>query len=150
MKILLATDGSDHSIATGRILSDIPFPENTEITIVNVTSPVSSDMPQTFVPGINEKILDLANQTKKIEGITSENIIEQAREHLAGSFKNINILSKEGDAPTEILKASEELRTDIIAVGCRGLRGLKGMTGSVSRNILTHSKCSVLIGKTPP
>jgi nucleotide-binding universal stress UspA family protein len=148
LKLLFATDGSDHSIATEKILSEIPFPENTEITIVNVTSPVSSDMPQTFVPGINEKILDLAKQTKKIEGMTSENIIEQACEHLTGSFKNINILSKEGDVPTEILKASEELKTDIIAVGCRGLSGLKGMMGSASRNILTHSKCSVLIGKT--
>jgi hypothetical protein len=35
------------------------------------------------------------------------------------------------------LETSEELKTDIIAVGCKGLRGIKGMMGSVSRNILT-------------
>jgi len=80
--------------------------------------------------------------------MNSERIIEQAREYLRGRFNNINVLSKEGDPSTEILEASEELKTDIIAVGCRGLRGIKGMMGSVSRNILTHSKSSVLIGKT--
>jgi nucleotide-binding universal stress UspA family protein len=148
LKILFATDGSDHSIATGRILSDIPFPENTEITIVNVISPVSLDIPQTFIPEINGMMLDLADRAKTNEGMTSERIIEQAREYLRRSFNNINVLSKEGDPPTEILETSEELKADIIAVGCRGLRGIKGMMGSVSRNILTHSRCSVLIGKS--
>jgi nucleotide-binding universal stress UspA family protein len=37
---------------------------------------------------------------------------------------------------------------DIIVVGCRGLRGMKGMMGSVSKNVLIHAPCSVLIGKT--
>ena len=80
--------------------------------------------------------------------MNSEKIIEQAQEYLRRSFNIIDVLSKEGDPPTEILETSEELKTDIIAVGCRGLRGTKGIMGSVSRNIQTHSECSVLIGKT--
>jgi nucleotide-binding universal stress UspA family protein len=148
LKILFATDGSDHSIATGKLLSEIPFPEDTEITILNVTWPVFLDLPQTFVPEINEKMIEMADRAQAIEVMNSERIIEQAREYLRGRFNNINVLSKEGDPSTEILETSEELKTDIIAVGCRGLRGIKGMMGSVSRNILTHSKSSVLIGKT--
>jgi nucleotide-binding universal stress UspA family protein len=148
LKILFATDGSDHSIATGKLLSEIPFPEDTEITILNVTWPVFLDLPQPFVPEVNEKMIEIADRTQAIEVMNSERIIEQAREYLRGRFNNINVLSKEGDPSTEILETSEELKTDIIAVGCRGLRGIKGMMGSVSRNILTHSKSSVLIGKT--
>jgi len=148
LKILFATDGSDHSIATGKLLSEIPFPEDTEITILNVTWPVFLDLPQTFVPEVNEKMIEIADRAQAIEGMNSERIIEQAREYLRGRFNNIKVLSKEGDPSTEILETSEELKTDIIAVGCRGLRGIKGMMGSVSRNILTHSKSSVLIGKT--
>jgi len=147
LKILFATDGSDHSIATAKLLSQIPFPENTGITIVNVTRPVLLDMPQTFVPAINERMIEIADQAKATEVMYSERIIVQAREYLKDRFKNINILSKEGDPSTEILETSAESKTDIIAVGCRGLKGIKGMMGSVSRNVLTHSKCSVLIGK---
>jgi len=40
------------------------------------------------------------------------------------------------------------MQADLVAVGSRGFRGIKGMLGSVSRNILTHSKGSVLIGKS--
>jgi len=80
--------------------------------------------------------------------MNSGKIIEHAQEYLRRSFNIIDVLSKEGDPSTESLETSEELKTDIIAVGCRGLRGIKGMMGSVSRNILTHSKSSVLIGKT--
>src|SRR4030042_3181859 len=148
LKLLFATDGSDHSIATGKLLSEIPFPEDTEITILNVTWPVFLDLPQTFVPEVNEKMIEIADRAQAIEGMNSERIIEQAREYLRGRFNNIKVLSKEGDPSTEILETSEELKTDIIAVGCRGLRGIKGMMGSVSRNILAHSQCSVLIGKT--
>jgi len=147
LKILFATDGSDHSIATGKLLSEIPFPENTEIIILNVTRPAFWDIPA-LSPEINEKMLEMADQAKAMEIMNSERIIEQAREYLRGRFNNINVLSKEGDPSTESLETSEELKTDIIAVGCRGLRGIKGMMGSVSRNILTHSKSSVLIGKT--
>jgi nucleotide-binding universal stress UspA family protein len=93
-------------------------------------------------------MIEIADRAKANEVIYSEGIIVKAREYLRDRFNNINILSKEGDPSKEILKTSEELKTDIIAVGCRGLRGIKGMMGSVSRNILTHSKCSVLMGKT--
>jgi len=148
LRILFATDGSDHSLATGEIISNIPFPENTEITILNVTRSVLLDIPSTFVPAINERMIEIADQAKAIEVMNSEKIIEQTREYLRDRFKNINVLSKEGDPSTEILGTSEELTTDIIAVGCRGLRGIKGVMGSISRNILAHSKCSVLIGKT--
>jgi nucleotide-binding universal stress UspA family protein len=83
---------------------------------------------------------DLPNQ--------SERILDHAREQLRKRFGNIDVFSGVGDATREILKTAEELKADLIAVGCRGLRGIKGILGSVSRNILTHSECSILIGKT--
>jgi nucleotide-binding universal stress UspA family protein len=148
MKILFATDGSEYSIATGEFLSEIPFPDNTEITILNVMPSEFLDIPETFVPEINERITEVMAKVSSYALSASERIIDQAREFLSMRFKNINVLSNSGDPSSEILKTSEELRMDLVAVGCRGLRGIKGMMGSVSRNILVHSKCSVLIGKT--
>ncbi len=148
IKILFTTDGSDYSAATGEFLSSMPFPDNTEVTILNVIWSDFSDIPERFVMEVNERIKEVAAKTRTMEFTESERIIEQARKNLSKRFKNINVLSKVGDPSTEILKTSETLKADIIAVGCRGLRGIKGMMGSASRNILTYSKCSVLIGKT--
>lgn len=148
MKILFATDGSKYSIDTGEFLSGMPFPDNTEITILNVMPSEFLDIPETFVPLVIDKIIDITEKEKSMRLIESQRIVDEAKEHLSKTFNNINVLSRVGDPSSEILKTSEELRMDLIAVGCRGLRGIKGMLGSVSRNILAHSKCSVLIGKT--
>jgi len=147
IRILFATDGSDYSIATGEFLSSIPFPDNTGVTILNIIWSAFSDIPERFAVEVNERIKDDIAKTRTIEIAESERIVEQARKYLSKRFKNTTVLSRIGDPSLEILETAERLKTDIIAVGCRGLRGIKGMLGSVSRNILAHSKCSVLISK---
>jgi nucleotide-binding universal stress UspA family protein len=148
MKILFATDGSDCSLSTGEFLSSIPFPDSTEVTILNIISSNFSDIPERLVMEVDERIKGAVASIRAREFTESEKIIEQARDNLNKRFKHIQVLSKVGDPSTEILLTAEALGADIIIVGCRGLRGMKGIMGSVSRNILTHSKCSVLIGKT--
>lgn len=148
IKILLATDGSDYSRTTIEFLSSVPFPDNTEVTILNVMWSNIFDIPERFAMEIDERIKKFVADNRTIEFKESEKIIELAREYLNKRFKVISVLSKVGDPSTEILKTAATLGADIIVAGCRGLRGIKGMMGSVSRNILTHSKSSVLIGKT--
>jgi nucleotide-binding universal stress UspA family protein len=148
MRILFATDGSDYSRATGELLSSIPFPENSEVTILNIVSSNFSDIPERFVMEIDGRVKEIVASTRAREFTESEKIIEQARDSLNKRFKHVSVLSKVGDPSTEILITAETMGAEVIAVGCRGLRGMKGIMGSVSRNILTHSKCSVLIGKT--
>jgi|MudIll2142460700_1097286.scaffolds.fasta_scaffold01098_7 nucleotide-binding universal stress UspA family protein len=148
IKILLATDGSDYAQTTAEFLCSFPFPDNTEVTILNVIWSNIFDIPARFVMDTDELIKNLEAGTKTMEFTSSEKIIAPVREHLNKRFENIHVLSKVGDPSTEILKTAETIGADMIAVGCRGLRGIKGMMGSVSRNILTHAKSSVLIGKT--
>ena len=147
IKILLATDGSEHSAATAKFLSGIPFPDNTEITVLNVMPWEFLDIPKTFVPEINERFNEIMGETRSRQLIESKRVLDQAKEYLNKKFTNIKVLSEVGDSSAEIIKASEMLKTDIIAVGCRSLRGIRGMLGSVSRNIIGQAKCSVLIGK---
>lgn len=147
VKILFATDGSDHAADTMGLLSRIPFPSDAEITILNVAPmPFLLSIPETYYTGINEKIMEIEEKTRQMELRNSERLLDHVREYLLKSFRKVEVLSKAGDPSAEILKVSERSKTDIIAVGCRGLRGLKAMMGSVSRNVLTHAKCSVLIG----
>ena len=147
MKILFATDGSDYSISTQEFLSSMPFPDNSEIMVLNVTPPILSDIPLTVVPEIRERFIEIVETARESERMKSGRIIDRARDYLSRRFEHVNVLSVEGDASSEILAVSETLKADLIAVGCRGLTGIKGMMGSVSRNVLSHSRCSVLIGK---
>jgi len=147
MKILFATDGSDGSRAAGEFLAAIPFRDTAELTILHIVSPRFSDIPEKFLLGMDEESKQIVANTGALEGKESEAIIEQARVNLRKRFKKVHVLSKKGDPSTEILRVEEAIEADLIVVGSRGLRGVKGMLGSVSRNILAHSKCSVLIGK---
>lgn len=148
LKVLYATDGSEYSRDTGRFLTLIPFPDNTEITILNVVPPEFLAIPETFAPKVNERIIEIIDQAQSIRLNNSQRIVEQAEVILSKTIRTIRIMSEVGDPSTVILRVSEEIKADLIVVGCRGLRGIKGVMGSVSRNILAHSKCSVLIGKT--
>ncbi|MGC1453940.1 MAG: universal stress protein [Nitrospirota bacterium] len=148
MKILFATDGSDTSRVAGEFLTSIPFPDDAEVTIVNIVASSFADIPERFVLEINERIKEVVADARTIELSKSERIIEQARADLRKRFKKIQAFSKVGDPSTEILKIADTMQADLVAVGSRGFRGIKGMLGSVSRNILTHSKGSVLIGKS--
>jgi nucleotide-binding universal stress UspA family protein len=148
MKILLATDGSEPCVATGGLLCSIPFSDATEIIIVNIVASSFSDIPERFALEINERIKEIVASARTIEFSKSEKILDQAREDLQKRFKKIQVISMVGDPSTEILKIADTAHVDLIAVGSRGFRGIKGMLGSVSRNILTHSKSTVLIGKS--
>jgi len=147
MKILFATDGSDYSDVAGRLLTSILFLDDAEITILNVIQSALSDIPERFVTVINDRIKENVAKARSLEFAESERIIDKARDYLRKRFKTINGITKVGDPFTNILSTAETLKADVIVVGCRGMRGVKGMLGSVSRNVLSRSKCSVIIGK---
>ena len=148
MKVLFAIDGSASSRASGEFLASLPFPDSSEITLLNVVSSSFSDVPERFTLEINDRIKEVVAKMRERELAESEKTIEQARAPLRKRFKNISALSKVGDPSAEILDMAKTMAADMITVGCRGLKGVKGVMGSVSRNVLTHSGCSVLIGKT--
>ncbi len=149
MKILFAADGSESAVATARLLAAMPFYDDFEITVLNVQNSAFYDIPERFAIEIEDRMKDAVADRRKQEFAESEKILEDAKNYLAGKYKHLQFLTKFGDPASEILSTAEQIKADIIAIGCRGLRGIKGMLGSVSRNVVIHSKSSVLIGKAP-
>jgi len=147
LRILFATDGSKYAQEAGRFLTVLPFHENTEVTILHVIHS-GLDIPEKFHVEIDKKIKEIALEFRSFQIKESEKILEQADNLLSSKFKKINKMTKDGDSSIEILSTAKAFKTDIIAIGSRGLKGIKGMLGSVSRYILSHSECSVLIEKT--
>ncbi|MDH4027268.1 MAG: universal stress protein [Nitrospirota bacterium] len=148
LKVLFATDGSPFSDAMTRTLSSIPFPDNTEVTVLHVITSVLSDIPERFAIEMNDRIKAIVAKEREKESGESEKNLEKAVKGLSGKFPSIKKRSMFGDPSEEIINAAETMNADIIALGSSGMRGIKGMLGSVSRYVLSHCKCSVLIGKT--
>jgi len=147
LKVLFATDGSVYSDAVSSLLSSIPFPDNTELTVLNVVSTVFKDIPERFAVEINERIKNIVADTREKELIHAGQIIDKASKDLGGTFSKIEKSIKFGDASLVIVSEAEAAGADIIAVGTSGMRGIKGMLGSVARYVLNHTKSSVLIAK---
>jgi nucleotide-binding universal stress UspA family protein len=147
IKVLFGVDGSPQSLAAGQILASLPLPGSTSLTILNVVSSEFLDIPERFIPEVGEPVKDAVAGIKTREYGRAEKIIAQARECFGSKFKHIDVLTRAGDPSTEILQQASAMNADIIAVGCRGLHGIRGALGSVSRNILGHATCSVLIGR---
>ncbi len=148
MHLLFATDGSEYATAAGRLLASLPFPPDSEVTVLNVVRSTTADIPERLYLEIDDKVKEEVARARSIEYEASEKILEPAVGFLKKRFPNVHGLTRVGDPSIEILSIAEELRSSVVVTGCRGLKGVKGALGSVSRNILRHSQCSVLIGRT--
>jgi nucleotide-binding universal stress UspA family protein len=147
LKILFATDGSDYAAATAKLLTSMPFRSDTELTALYVTSSSFADMPARFAIEVDDRVKKEVAEARTAEFADADRIIDLVLTTLRGRFTNLGGMKKVGDPSIEILDAAAALKADIIAVGSRGLRGIKGALGSVSRHVLNHAECSVIIGK---
>ncbi len=147
LRILYATDGSDFSKETGIFLTSIPFPEETSFTILNVIPSNYISIPDRYLIEVGERVKEAVARIRETEATRSDMTVREARDILGRRFKNIGVSVRFGDPSIEILNEASSVEADIIAVGSSGLRGIKGMLGSVSRYVLGHSECSVLVGK---
>jgi nucleotide-binding universal stress UspA family protein len=147
IKIIFATDGSPSAKKTSDVLNLLPLPEDTELTIITVVRTIVTDIPDRFSIEIDVRAKEDVARIRKIESERAEGIVDKAKIHLSKNFLEIDSVIKYGDPSVEILKQADAINASLIAVGSRGIRGVKGMLGSVSRRILGHSKCHVLLGK---
>ncbi len=147
LKILYATDGSEYANLTAELLSSMPFPPDSELTVLYVLMTAHMDIPERFHIEIDDRIKAIVAEMREVEFVKAETIIKNARKILEKSFTNISEITRIGDPSEEILGAANEMHADIIALGSSGMSGIKGMLGSISRSVLGHSDCSVLIGK---
>ena len=147
LKVLFATDGSACAEETEKILSLIPFYPDTSVTVVYVSLSTYMDIPEHVRQKLDDPLKQIVEQIKETETNHAEKIVDQARTRLKNKFRNVTAIMKNGDPSDQILQAARETGADIIALGSRGMRGVSGMLGSVSRNVLGHADCSVLVCK---
>ena len=125
-RVLLATDGSETSIAAAKALAGRPWPEGSEFSIVTVEEPWLIK-PPTSILNINRVEEVLASAGLKATAVV-----------LSGNPKEV------------ILEEAKKWNADVIVVGSHGQRGFKRLLlGSVSEAVAMNAHCSVVVVRDP-
>ena len=142
-KILLATDGSEHSIEAAKEVIKIAGPMQAEVTAISVVQAtpvyVGYDIPAS--PSITLEIMDGLEDAAR-------RILESVKEQFKEKEIEIKIRIEKGQPAEVICSIAKEENYDLVVVGSRGLGGIKKFfLGSVSNSIVMSSEVPVLVVK---
>lgn len=137
--VVLATDGSNHSLAAEALLKEFPFSERPRLTIVHICAAASLEHLGTAVP---EAVNELLNECRK----QAHDLLTTTAERCRSWAADVSTLLLDGHPAEELLGALERLQPDLAVLGARGLGAVRRMLlGSVTERIAKHAPCSVLI-----
>lgn len=144
-KILLPTDGSEHSLKAARyarkLLERSP---HSSLTILHV-----SDIPKEVLA--YGYMLEVTIDPQVIKDVTEdqrEQVIKATKEVFNDGNLRVDTMTQVGNPVQIICEVVEKEGYDLIIIGSRGLGELKGLfLGSVSDRVSHLAKCPVLIVK---
>jgi len=146
MKILVATDGSECSLAAVRFVASRPWPEASKFRVISIPEPF---MPLGEFPYFEMTEIESLN-TAAIKD--AKRYAESGAEILrkAGLVAETETpLPRDSDA-REIVKEAERWDARMIVLGSHGRRGFDRWTmGSVSEHVALHAPCSVEVIRGP-
>ncbi len=145
-RILLATDGSDCSVAAIQSVAKRPWSARTVIRVISAVAPfipVADAASAYFFAGqsvLAAQAIEEAGRSRANEAITrADELFREAG--VAGVQTGGPIL---GDPRAVILDEARQWSADLIVLGSHGWRGLdRLMMGSVSESVAMHAPCSV-------
>jgi len=147
MKILLATDGSNFSIAALDSVAGRPWPADSEVKLISVEE----------LPAVLPNQMTASSLSAMYPASLLEELLQCARTHAKEAIENASIVLRRsslrlvnggstplGDPRLAILEAAREWKADLIVLGSHGRRGLdRLLLGSVAESIALHAHCSV-------
>lgn len=154
-KVLLATDGSEHSGKTVAEAAKIIASLQGEITVLSVVEdiPVSeyykaSKAFESYDPAAIDKIKKSLSDAEASLENTARIILEKTESIFMEKGISVKTLLKKGHPADIICSVAEDGNFDLVIIGSRGLGGLKELIlGSVSNKVAHCVKKSVLIVK---
>jgi phosphoglycerate kinase len=143
--ILLAVDGSEHSLeAVGKIGSLVDA-KGAEISLVYVQKPMPLVTPDTWIDPEIKREREIERRMEA-ERVFAEVNAALARQGLISHMQ----ITVEGDPADEILRVADEIGAALIAMGSHGKSGVLSLImGSVSRKVVNQARRPVLIVKIP-
>ncbi|MCA9182259.1 MAG: universal stress protein, partial [Planctomycetales bacterium] len=110
MRIILAVDGSDESQMAASLLTQLPLPESSQITVVTVVVDTPMD----------EIDAEVWLKVREASRVTALQNYQAVLPKLGALAANAEHLLEEGHPSRVIVEAAKERDADLIVVGARG------------------------------
>lgn len=137
MRVLLATDGSEHSEGAAKFLSRFNFSKTDEIVVLHVISEVPYDD-------------DYHAQIKRVIKRVAPKILKASADILKTVGAKITTVEEDGYPDTTIIEKANAYESDLIVMGARGVKGIELLfLGSATRAVTINSPKPVLVFKRP-
>lgn len=135
MRVLLAADGSNDSRRATRWLQHFAPTADIEPTVLTVATLTEPPRDSRTMSQLRESVVTQARHAA-----------EKAAKVLRPRWPEVKTLVTEGDPRVEIVRAAEDLRADMLALGARGVGRLKRLlVGSTSLAAARYAPCPVAI-----
>lgn len=146
MKVLVATDGSECSLAALTSVAARPWPEGSSFRVISIPEPF---MPLDQFPQFESKEIEKLN-TAALRDANRYADAGAAILRKAGLETSTETpLPRDSDA-REIVKEAERWEAQMVIVGSHGRHGFDRLTmGSVSEHVALHAPCSVEVIRRP-
>jgi nucleotide-binding universal stress UspA family protein len=148
MKILLATDGSDHAELALDYLLRFPLPDDTSVVLLTVIDTrMFVDAESVELTEAQSEALHAVHNTVREE---AQAYLDDAAQRVGARGWVASVQLRRGDVAEEILVAAEEAQVDLVVVGPHGHSPVRRFRlGGIASRVLTYSPYSVLIVKQP-
>ena len=142
MRILLATDGSEHARPALSALLERPWPNDTKVRVISVAeTPLSLGV----YTGMGANYDQWGEASTKHAQDVVNFAVDRIREHgmpAEGLIRHV-------DARTEIVEEAAHWRADVVLLGSHGRTGVtRWLVGSVAEHVARHAPCTVEIVRT--
>lgn len=140
MRIILALDGSDESLAAARLLSRLPLPAQTRVAVI--TAIVDTPM--------DEIDAEVWMQVREASRATALQNYQAVLPHLGQLSAKAEHLLLEGHPSRVILETAKEQDADLIVLGAHGHSLVaRVLLGSTSDYVANRAACPVLVVRPP-
>jgi nucleotide-binding universal stress UspA family protein len=138
-RILLATDGSQDSVAAAAMLPRLRLANNNEIGVLTVVHRLNST-------GFGMAVTQLASAITDEEAREAQSFVNGIAESLRPYYEGAQAWVREGSPAEEIMELARAWDADLVVVGSRGHSALEAfLLGSVSQKAAMYAPCSVLV-----
>ena len=142
--IVVGTDGSDTAQKAVDAAVELARLSGAQLEIVSAYEPVSRARLRDEKRQVPADLQWMVNPREEVDATLAD-----AAERVAESGVEPRTYAREGDPADAILDVAEELGSDLIVVGNKGMTGAKRfLLGSVPNKVSHHAPCSVMIIRT--
>ncbi|MBI1736793.1 MAG: universal stress protein [Candidatus Rokubacteria bacterium] len=144
--LVLAVDGSPHSIAAARFVAGLPLDRVSRIRLLAVAEPPRFAL---ATPEVPMPLLTVFEEELRAREDTLREVLAGIAATLGGKGPAVESTVVVGGPSEEIVAAANEPGVDLVVVGARGLGAIKRLVlGSVSERVLHHATSAVLVVRT--